>query len=243
MAAKRFVHLRYRRVVLAGVMGAVSALSTGEAASGQTPAPTLQTDRACYTPGEQILVSGANYTPGAGAAMILSLEGDRILPMGSLTAGATGALSGDLRAPQLGVRNVLEEKATLTATDQASGFTRPPGVAQFTLSAWGVTVDDPRWWNRRIADPRRRSTFRFIGFAPATRGWVHYRHGGRTVKTIPMGALQGPCGGLSKRMRQFPFRPVPAGQWKLMFSGAPAFDPSGAYIGVSVRVPRDKAVD
>ena len=44
-------------------------------------------------------------------------------------------------------------------------------------------------------------------------------------------------------MRQFPFRPVPAGRYRIRFTGTPFYDPQGFWIGYrEVVVPKAKAV-
>jgi hypothetical protein len=247
MATTRFVHLRHRRVALAALTGALGALSGSDTAAAQTPAPTLQTDRTCYGTGSPVEVSGAGFTPGGAASFNLTVDGtnaDRRVLLGSLVAGSTGEVSGAFRAPRLASGDELRQQVTLTGTDQTAGPTRPPAVTQFTVSYFGVGVDDPGWRSRpRLADPRRRTRFQLVGFVPARVAWAHYRYGGRTVKSVRLGAFQGPCGDLLKTMRQFPFSPVRAGQWTIMFSGESRFDPNSTYLRVSVRVPRAKAVD
>ena len=62
-------------------------------------------------------------------------------------------------------------------------------------------------------------------------------------KTVLVGSVRGPCGDLTKSMRQFPFRPVPAGRYRIRFTGTPFYDPQGFWIGYrEVVVPKAKAV-
>jgi hypothetical protein len=246
MATTRFVHLRHRRVALAALTGTLGALSASDTALGQASAPTLQTDRTCYSTGQKVDITGAGFTPGGAASFNLTVDGptaDRTVLLGSLVAGSTGEVAGAFGAPRLASRNELREQVTVTGTDQTTGPARPPAVTQFTVSFRGLAVDDPGWRGLpKRADPRRRTRFQLVGFVPATVAWAHYRYGGRTVRSVRLGALQAPCGDLVKTMRQFPFSPVRAGRWTIMFSGDARFDPSSAYLQVNVLVPRAKAV-
>jgi len=59
---------------------------------------------------------------------------------------------------------------------------------------------------------------------------------------VRIGALQGACGDLTKRIRQFPFRPVAAGAWTIRFTGSQVFDKRDMWISYRVRVTADKAI-
>ena len=73
--------------------------------------------------------------------------------------------------------------------------------------------------------------------------YAHYFLNGKRLKTVEIGSVSGPCGDLTKKLRQFPFRPVPAGRYPIRFSGTPFFDPQGFWIGYrDVVVPKAKAV-
>ncbi len=55
------------------------------------------------------------------------------------------------------------------------------------------------------------------GFIEGGTLYAHYVHNGRHFKTTSVGALQGPCGTLSKRIAKFPFRPLKKGGWTVQF--------------------------
>jgi hypothetical protein len=245
MARDRGPRVRSRRLWLLAVPAIASGMAiagpVGAQAPPTVPTATLRTDRTCYTPNEEVRLTGTGFTPGGQVTIALSRGTDVLVRETPLVADAAGALSGSLRTPQLTSRDDPRERAVITASDvtRASTF----GAVQIALSAWAVAADNPSWSSRApIGDPRRMTRFRLIGFTPATRAWLHYRFGGRTVRTVPLGALRRPCGDTTKRMREFPFRPVRAGQWRLVFSGTPRFDPRSDYIAVPVRVPRAEAV-
>ena len=48
---------------------------------------------------------------------------------------------------------------------------------------------------------------------------------------MSLGAVSGPCGDMTKKVRQFPFRPVPAGRYRIRFTGTSFYDPQGFWIG------------
>jgi hypothetical protein len=56
---------------------------------------------------------------------------------------------------------------------------------------------------------------------------------------VRVGRLQGPCGDLSKRLKQFPFAHPKPGAWRVFFSTTKELDKyEDAWIWVAVRVPR-----
>jgi hypothetical protein len=215
-------------------------------------APTVNTDLPCYTPGMPIGLSGAGYTPAGDVAIFYSLNGahgnNLLTEKAPLKADAAGGINGRLTAPQLASDNDLRETVTLTANDQArmgpNGPTGPPeesfAATQFQLSAVDVLVGP---WLKGHVNPRALTTFKVVGWAPFRRVYAHYLLNGKRIKTVKIGAVSGPCGDLTKKVRQFPFRPVPAGRYQIRFTGTPFYDPQGFWIGYrDVVVPKAKAV-
>jgi hypothetical protein len=115
------------------------------------------------------------------------------------------------------------------------------GLATLQLSTWDVFVPP---WDEHRGDPRKRVRIHAYGWEPMTELWAHYVRGARTLADVRIGALSGPCGDLAKTIREFPFRPVPAGSYAIYFSGARSFNRrEDAYIRFPrVRVPAAKAV-
>jgi hypothetical protein len=229
----------------AAVLGALAALPSGAAA-----APTLRTDRPCYTPGQPIVLTGAGYTPGGQVIVLAALAADggqsSSYPLGApAVADAAGALDARVRAPDLASPRDLRERLTITANDQVRAKAQPPlppaeqsGTAEVTLSAWGVAV---RAWIDGRGDPRASSDLIALGWEPFRRIYAHYFLRGRRVRSVRIGAVRGPCGDLRARIRQFPFRPVPAGSWTVYFSPTQSFDRGGAWIRTRVVVARRAA--
>jgi hypothetical protein len=231
-------------------------LTAGLAALAAPPlaaaTPTVGTDLPCYSPGQPIAVSGAGYTPAGDVALIFALHGahgnNLVAPKDPVKADAAGGIATRLAAPDLASDNDLRETVTLTANDQARlGQTTPPvppeetfGMVQFQLSAVDVLV---RPWFGGRGSPRALATFKVVGWEPFHKVYAHYLLNGKRIKTVLLGSVSGPCGDLTKKMRQFPFRPVPAGRYRIRFTPTPFYDPQGFWIGYrEVVVPKAKAV-
>jgi hypothetical protein len=237
-----------RRFALAALL-VVCALAVVPAVAAASPA--LRADRACYRPGDPITLSASAFMPNAPIGFIFQLHGDngsQILSADhSPNADATGALSITYRAPDLASSDDRREELFISANDQTkfgpNGLIGPPedSFAQVTtrLSRWEILADS--WMNGR-GDPRRFVHLRAFGWTQEKTLWAHYFRGTKRIRSVRVGALQGACGDLTKRIRQFPFRPVAAGAWTIRFTGSQVFDKRDMWISYRVRVPADKAI-
>jgi hypothetical protein len=230
--------------------GFAAALATAGLAAPAAAAPVLQADRECYTPGQPMTLTGTGYTASGNVDMAFSLRGKHgsnlLFLKDPLVADSGGNIRTTLPAPDLASTDDTQEDVFVSGSDEPADPSTPPtddqpAVAQLTLSTWDVFV--PPWDQHRV-DPRKRVRIRAYGWEPATTLWAHYMRGSRTLANVRIGALTGPCGDLTERIREFPFRPVPAGSYTILFSGARRFDPrNDAPIGYRhVRVPASKAV-
>jgi hypothetical protein len=217
-----------------------------------TAAPTVGTDLPCYSPGQAIGLGGAGYTPAGDVAVSFALSGTHgnnlVTVKDPLKADAAGGIHGTLPAPPLASDSDMRETVTMTANDEARiGPTGPIGppeesfaATQFTLSAVDVLVVP---WLIGHVNPRARTTFRVSGWEPYRKVYAHYFLNGRRLKTVEIGSVSGPCGDLTKKVRQFPFRPVPAGRYRIRFTGTAFYDPQGFWVGYrELVVPKAKAV-
>ena len=185
-----------RRAVAVAVAAAALALI----AAGAAQAATLSVagGKTCYRTGDQLIVSGTGFTPGA--AVAISLDGDAL---GSLTADASGNVSSPLSIESLsGVRT-----RTVTATDSAN----PANVAtdQFLGSALAVRVRPLQ------GAAGRRLRIQASGFTTGKRLYAHvirkrYRH------DVSLGRLKGACHTAKARRRIIPGS-VPAGVYRVQF--------------------------
>jgi hypothetical protein len=227
------------------------------AAALATPAsaaalPTVKADLPCYSAGQPVRLTGAGYTPGGQVGLLFQLAGAHgnnfVAPRDPLTADPAGAISTALAAPDLASDNDLRETVTLTANDMAKlGPTGPIGPpeesfasTQFLLT--DVSVRASAWYGGR-ANPRALTTFKVYGWEPLHKVYAHYFLNGKRLKTVELGSVTGACGDLRRTIRQFPFRPVPAGSYTIRFSPTRVFDPEGFYIYYrDVVVSKAKAV-
>jgi hypothetical protein len=198
-------------------------------------APTLQTDKPCYTPNEPITFTGTGYTPGGEVAFFFSLlgeNGSKLLgARDPVIADATGAIRSVFNAPDLASSDDTREQMFTSANDQARMAPGAPpiapeetvGLSQVELSIFDIWVDE--WERGGRINPRGKTKITAYGFEPATKLWAHYVLKGKRVKTVQIGALKGPCGDLSKTIRQFPFRAAP-GVYSIYFQGSRTLDKS-----------------
>ena len=227
---------RDRRRMKAHALAAAAALALPAAAQA---APTIKADLPCYYPGQPMALTGAGFTPNVDVSLMMQLAGARgnnaVAPKDPLRTDGAGGLLGRFAAPGLASDNDLRETVTLTANDPAG-----PATTQFLLTNIGVRVGP---WLNGHADPRALTTFKIIGWEPYRKVYAHYFLKGKRVKTIEVGSVTGPCGDLTRKMRQFPFRPVPAGRYTVRFTGTRVFDPQGWFVYYTdVVVPKAKAV-
>ena len=227
-------------------------LALAAAAPAQTP-PTgagVTFDRTCYAPGDVMAQTGHGFNPNAQILELVGLlgpTGGDVLDTLSATFAAdpTGGFAVRLRAPSLARDGDRTERAVSVFNDQsappAPGATPPIGpTVTWTLSGWAVKIAQ---WAGGTADPRRSMTIDTYGWtADGDTLYAHYYRGTTAVRTVRIGALTGPCGDLRKTVRQFPFRRVRAGQWRVFFSATAVLDKrNDDWIRRTVVVPRSKA--
>lgn len=216
--------LTIHRSALGGTVTALALVVTSTAGAQAVP-PTVSFDASCYSPGDVMRFEGAGYTPDGAVSMFFGANGR--FGVHNLTATPLGTIADSLDAPEPEAFLTDEQFATdmsVTTNDQARLTAGEPpesavAMAEFRLSRWGVAWRSP---SGRLA-PGRKVAFRAVGFTHAVGRelFLHYRLGGRTVKSVRLGALAGPCGDRTTRlMRAFPFRVRP-GKYKLTFNTSP----------------------
>jgi hypothetical protein len=211
--------------------------------------PVLQPSRSCYRAGDQIALSGSGYTPSGSVDVFFSLDGTYGTEFRGagrkLVADADGQIAGTFKAPGLAWTD-RRETLTITAEDRARlAAEHPPttdafGATTVALSAFTVIV---RPWEVGHVRPRRKVTIRAFGFEPFTTLWAHYLRGRKRVATVRLGDLVGPCGDLTTRIRQFPFRPVRPGTYAVYFEPVARFSRHAPRVRYThLRVTRRRAV-
>ncbi len=235
---------RGRRAPGAARMLVLTGAITAAGAAAAPAAPTLQADAPCYVPGEVIRFTGTGYTPRGEVQLELTTRSES----GSYTGTAryptpvdgAGGIDERFEAPALAGEDDLRGEAVFTAGDVAriQGNAPPQDTFATTtiqLSAFEVILQTPR-----IA-PRGRWTLRAYGFIGSKRLWAHYVHRGTRRARVALGAVRGPCGELTKRMRQFPQTTVAPGIWDVYISDSATLyrnrDGRISWIRIRVRVP------
>lgn len=200
--------------LLAAAIGLVAVFGAGAADA----APTLTTDRGCYTYNQPIRLSGSGYQPGA--AQTVSLNGTplKIGRNGGNTfiPTAQGSIPPNtgLSAPSPNAGKTSVRTYTLTASNSPSGT---PVTARTTFSVvhTNVNVTPPFITPGRVL-------YSALGFTYGPDLYVHYLKGRRErhVATRLIGRLHGACGRLRKRVRMFLFRPVMPATYTLVFDNS-----------------------
>lgn len=176
---------------------------------GGAQAATVTTDKACYRAGEEGTVAVAGFRTAS--TVDATVEGQ---PMVNLLPDGTGGASAPftpLASPAKG--DVAE---TLIATDANLS---PVLTAQTTyrVTATSVTMSPSR------ASSSATVTWKLAGFGLGT-AYLHVARrnaAGKTVtvKTLKLGTLTAPCGGLTVRTKQLPLpRPEKGRVYELRFS-------------------------
>ena len=235
--------------VSACLLGA-AALLPATAATAQAPQPAVSFDRTCYAPGDAVAETGRGFTPNAQILQVLALltPGGGTL-LGTLsathTADAAGTFNDRIRAPRLRRARDRTETAASVFTDQAAPPPADPNALPGPAVIWTLSARDVRvaQWSARTADPARSMTIDAFGWTSAGSAlYAHYYRGTARVRSVRIGALTGACGNLRRQVRQFPFRGVRAGEWRVFFSATAVLDKANdAFVRRTVVVPRSKA--
>ena len=72
--------------------------------------------------------------------------------------------------------------------------------------------------------------------------YAHYYRGSTHLKSVRIGATTGACGNLKKKVPQFPFKKVKAGEYTLYVSRTASLDKvHDAWLRTKARVPKSAA--
>ena len=203
-----------RRTLIPAVLAASAALAPAAAAQSQ---PTLAWDRECYTDDQRMVFSGTGYTPGGQVDLLF---------------GGVGTVRGTYRTVADGAGNIGDfvmstadqfldadddrEGMFATANDRTRIDQGAPPESQFAPSTFTFT----RWMGfspgRYV--PGRKAAVEIYGwaFAEGERGYLLFRRGSRTVASVRLGTLAGPCGDRKARVK-VP-RTLRAGAYKVWLS-------------------------
>jgi len=251
--------LRHIGLYACPALAAGAAALTPVVAAAQAPPPTpppvapdtasVALDRSCYAPGDPMVQTGRGFAPNASVLQIAGLTapgGNQVLRAltATITTDASGGFRVIFRAPQLGRASDRTEDGVSIFTDPAvlqNPSATPSGPAvPWTLSARDVKIAQ---WVDRVADPAGTMGVDSTGW---TRGhanlYAHYFRGTTRIRSVKLGALTGPCGTFKRRVKEFPFKGVKAGEWRVFFSDAAVLDKAkDPFVRRTVVVPRSKA--
>jgi hypothetical protein len=231
------------------VAAAVASLATAAPAQA---APAITTDHACYSIYTPLRISGTGFTPGGAVRLSetwIDPDGSsRFGPALTATADSTGAFTYAQELPEIFVDHL---DLNITATDAvlaAQGATAAEHSVATTVRVSFFGAFYPAWNTDGPAPgrPGFASELDVGGYIDSNSRtlFVHYIRRGRLVKTLRVGALSGSCGTLTKRFREFAFRPVPAGTYSVRFDTTRAWpndDMWSGYRRVKVTRPARRA--
>ncbi len=206
-------------------------------------AASVQTDHACYSPGEVVTETGSGFTPSTEVTESLALVSPASgrawnFSAPPLTTDDQGAFARKLRAPDLQDASDRQESALAALTDQANPAA--PVIARWTLSDWTLRIKE---WSDHVAKPGRQMTIDTYGWTTESGTlYAHYYRGSTHLKSVRIGATTGECGDLKKKVPQFPFKKVKAGEYSLYLSRTAALDKEhDSWLRVKARVPKSAA--
>lgn len=220
-------------------LAALAAAATPAAAH----AAAVQTDRACYSPGDRVTETASGFTPNTDVVENLTLTSPATAQFWNLSAPTVitddqGAFSRTLRAPDIQAAGDRAETALASFTDQANPSV--PVFAQWTLSDWGLRIKE---WAGNSAKPGRSMTIDTYGWTTAAGAlYAHYYRGSTHLKSVRIGVATGVCGDLKAKLRQFPMKKVKAGAYTLYVSRTSSLDKANdSWLRAKTRVSKTAA--
>ena len=220
-----------RRSVAASI---VVTAALGASAAPASAVISLAPVRPCLSELDAVSPNAAGLTPGGAVKFDLLSNGRPLLSTASQPAAADGSYRVAAPYPSSVTDKWFPDQITetipllmtvtdLTRLNSGQPPTSPEVAASTTVtfSRWNVFIGTP---GGRIPRPRDRIRFRAVGWTAGIGRplFVHYIRGRVDLHAERLGVLRGPCGSLTKTLqRAFPFRPVRAGQYRLLFNSSP----------------------
>lgn len=220
-----------RSAAVALVAASVVALTAGAGpldAAGAQDRPTLVAAIPCFSPITNAELRGAGWTPGGQVRLrgrYVSGGSGEALDL-TLTADASGGIQFNSTVPDDAAvtRGVAVTAEDLTRAAAGAGVEQRQANTTFRLTYHGPFY---RPWNTvgpARGRPGRRARLEASGYIDDLTDvlYAHYiRNGDSTFHTTRVGRLRGVCGGLSVRFREFDFRPVRRGTYRIFFDTSP----------------------
>jgi hypothetical protein len=246
---KRSLPLRH------AVSASVVVAAVGASAAPASAVISLAPVRPCLSQQDAVSPNAAGLTPGGPVKFDLASAGRPLLSSSTQPAAADGTFriaepySDSVTEPWFAGAPADTIPLTMTVTDLARLNAGQPATspevaatATLTFSRWTVHIATP---GGRAPLPRTRIQFRAVGWTSGIGRplFVHYIRGRRDLHAERLGVLKGPCGSVTKTLqRAFPFRPVPAGQYRLLFNSSRDPNRSPAIVTRLLRVRKRDAI-
>jgi hypothetical protein len=201
-------------LVSAAVLAHVAGAAPASAATIQTFACNVDTR---VVGAKSVPLVGTGFTPGAGVTIRTTTPSnpDPVF-LTAAVADAAGNFKLSAVPPLFRAFDTQEQTFGLVATDDANPAL--VAAAQFVQVRLGYVADPA------TGPPDRRSTHTVRGFPIGKIVWLHFRHGGRTRASIPLGRTQAPCGKASRRMALLPTRSR-RGKWTVYVDQVRTYSP------------------
>jgi hypothetical protein len=219
-------------------VGALLSVAAVPAVAGA--APTVSADQPCYTPGQLVRLTGSGFKANSDMSMSLTITTPEDLQRHALfstSSDSSGGFASTIGMPDLLADQDDTESVSLNVSDHQVSAT-----TGWKLSILDAYVDP---WESQKASPRKKTTFYGYGFGTigGSTLYAHYVLHGKLRKTVSVGGLSGPCGDIKKKQRQFPFRPVKAGTYRIKLDATKKYpNKSPGYTYKRVRVSKKQAV-
>jgi hypothetical protein len=177
-------------------------------------------------------ITGSGFTPSGEVVLAMFVQSGNIhedLGGFTTTADAAGAIDVYPRTPDFRAERGTGQIFAIDSTLDKQGLPLEQStvVLPVDVSQWRLTVQ--RWGGSPArGKPGRRAKVDAIGWigTASTTLYAHYLRGARLAKTARVGALTGNCADFAGRMKEFPFKRVKAGTYKVVFDATRTF-PNG----------------
>jgi hypothetical protein len=193
-------------------------------------APTIHTDRGCYSVGQKVKVTGTGFA--AAQTYEVAVDGIDFGQASTTSAGefASSLVPGGLSAGQAQLVHHLDVSDGTTNAGATFTVTRSKPGARFLAAGGDVrTLKAPlEIWGFSMTGKHRSSYLHYIG--PS----------GHAKRTVSLGHAGGQCGYLrTRKLRVFPFSPS-VGTWTLQIDTSRRYakHPGGPSARISVRIQK-----
>jgi hypothetical protein len=190
--------------MLRSVPIAAAAVLTMAVAPAVAGAAAIATDAPCYLTTGPMTVAGQGFAPG----LPVNIQSSGLFGTG--TADAAGNVSIATTAPVLASTPAVQV-FTLTGSDGTNTAQTTFRVSSFAAS------------HGSAARPSSRVRWSVAGFAPGSRVYAHYVHGGRQARRVSFGRMPKVCGVLHKTLAVLPISNPARGGWRIQLDTRKAY--------------------